>query len=406
MNFSDSERLAAKLDEIGFKSALNDKEADLVFLNTCSVRKSAEDRVWGAVCNFHKPKLYPLEPKVIVTGCMAKRPEVVKKLVGVDIFLDIKDLDRLPQLLKVKPVAKKEVASYFSIKPKYQSAFTAYVPISTGCNNFCSYCVVPYVRGREESRPFDEVVNEVKDLVTKGYKEIWLLGQNVNSYEYDFPKLLQTINKIKGKFWIRFVSSHPKDMSDELIKVIASGGHISEYVHLALQSGDNDILKKMNRKYTRQDFIKLVSKVRKALPSAFIATDVIIGFPTETKEKFNNTVKLFKQVKFDMAYLNKYSPREGTVSYKMKDNVSKAEKKKREQILNKVLGQNALLNNKKMLGKEIEVLIYCHLGNGKYLGHDIGYRAVKVESQNNLIGKFVNVLITKADNFGLDGQLI
>ena len=175
MNFSDSERLATKLDSLGYQPTLNDQEADLIVLNSCSVRQSAEDRVWGMVNNYQKLKKYPKQPKIILTGCMAKRPEIVNKMTGVDIFLDIKNIDQLPKLLKVKSSNKKEVLNYFQIQPKYQSNFTAYMPISTGCNNFCSYCIVPYVRGREFSRPFKEVLNDVEELVQQGYKEIWLL---------------------------------------------------------------------------------------------------------------------------------------------------------------------------------------------------------------------------------------
>jgi tRNA-2-methylthio-N6-dimethylallyladenosine synthase len=406
MNFSDSERIAAKLEEIGYKPASNDKEADLIILNTCSVRQSAEDRVWGAVNNYKKKKFYPRNPKIVITGCITKRKEVVKKMDKVDIFLDIKDLNKLPKLLNQNGVQSKSARDYFQIKPKYQNPFTAYVPIMTGCNNFCSYCIVPYTRGREASRPFQEIKKEIKDLVQKDYKEIWLLGQNVNSYKYDFPKLLNEIDKLPGKFWIRFVSSHPKDMSDDLIKVIAQGGHITPYVHLALQSGDNEVLRKMNRHYMSEDYLRLVKKIRKAIPNVFLATDIIVGFPGETRKQFLNTVKVFKQARFDMAYINKYSPREGTASFRMKDDISKAEKEKRAKELNEILAKIALENNKKLAGRQVEVLIDGRAKDGLCIGKDKSYRSVKVRSGKNLIGQFVRVKIKKAFDYGLEGKLV
>ncbi|HDQ22372.1 MAG TPA: MiaB/RimO family radical SAM methylthiotransferase, partial [Candidatus Uhrbacteria bacterium] len=249
MNYSDAERFAAKLEEIGYQKASDGKKADLIVLITCSVRKSAEDRVYGAINNYRKKKLYPKLKKIILSGCMALRPEVVKKNDKADIFMDIRDLNRLPELLNTKiEQPKNQFESYFFIKPKYQSKFSAYVPIMTGCNNFCAYCVVPYVRGREESRQPEKIIAEVKDLLKNDYKEIFLLGQNVNSYSpkpkiqsskliKDFPDLLEQIAKLPGGFWIRFLTSHPKDLSDKLIKVIAKYNKITKYINLAVQSG-------------------------------------------------------------------------------------------------------------------------------------------------------------------------
>jgi tRNA-2-methylthio-N6-dimethylallyladenosine synthase len=420
MNFSDSERIAGKLEEIGYKSASNDKEADLIILNTCSVRQSAEDRVWGAVNNYKKKKLYPRNSKIIVTGCIAKRKKVVEKMDKVDIFLDIKDLNKLPKLLNQNGIQAKNTNDYFQIKPKYQNSFTAYVPIMTGCDNFCSYCIVPFTRGRETSRPMEEILEEVKGLVKQGYKEIWLLGQNVNSYinherikselktnkGSDFVILLEEINKLPGKFWIRFVSSHPKDMGDNLIKVISHNGHITPYVHLALQSGDNETLRKMNRHYTCEDYLKLVKKIRKAIPDVFLATDIIVGFPGETQKQFLNTVKIFKQARFSMVYINKYSPREGTASFKMKDNVSMAEKDRRAKELNRALSKIALDNNKKLVGRQLEVLIDGRAKDGLYIGKDKSYRSVKIKSEKDLIGQFIRVKIKKAFDYGLEGEIV
>jgi len=417
MNYSDAERAATKLEEIGYKQALNDKEADLIVLVTCSVRKSAEDRVYGAINNYHKKKLYPKLKTIILSGCMANRPEVVKKADKADIFLDIKDLNKLPELLKKKSV-QGEVETYFSLKPKYRSKFTAYVPISTGCNNFCSYCIVPYVRGQEESRQPQDIIDEVRNLLAQGYKEIILLGQNVNSYKppavqnnidfliNDFADLLECLADLPGDFWLSFITSHPKDLSDKLIKVMAKNRKICEYMSLPVQSGDNKILRQMNRKYTVSQYKKLVKKIRKQIPRVAISTDVIVGFPGESRKQFLNTVKLFEDVKFDMAYINQYSPREGTASAKLKDDVSKAEKKEREKELNQILAQTALEINKKLIGKVLDILVYQKGKNDIWLGKTRTFKVVKFKSKDNLLGKFVKVKIIKVESFGLHGYII
>jgi len=417
MNYSDAERAVAKLEELGYKQALNDKDADLILLVTCSVRKSAEDRVYGAINNYHKKKLYPKLKTIILSGCMANRPEVVKKADKADIFLDIKDLNKLPELLKKKSV-QGEVETYFSLKPKYRSKFTAYVPISTGCNNFCSYCIVPYVRGQEESRQPQDIIDEVRNLLAQGYKEIILLGQNVNSYKppavqnnidfliNDFADLLECLADLPGDFWLSFITSHPKDLSDKLIKVMAKNRKICEYMSLPVQSGDNKILRQMNRKYTVSQYKKLVKKIRKQIPRVAISTDVIVGFPGESRKQFLNTVKLFEDVKFDMAYINQYSPREGTASAKLKDDVSKAEKKEREKELNQILAQTALEINKKLIGKVLDILVYQKGKNDIWLGKTRTFKVVKFKSKDNLLGKFVKVKIIKVESFGLHGYII
>jgi len=416
MNYSDAERAAFKLEEIGYKQASNDKDADLILLVTCSVRKSAEDRVYGAINNYHKKKLYPKLKTIILTGCMANRPEVVKKADKADIFLDIKDLNKLPELLKKKSV-QGEVETYFSLKPKYRSKFTAYVPISTGCNNFCSYCIVPYVRGQEESRQPQDIIDEVRNLLAQGYKEIILLGQNVNSYKppavqnnidfliNDFADLLECLADLPGDFWLSFITSHPKDLSDKLIGVMAKNKKICEYISLPVQSGDNEILRQMNRKYTVSQYKKLVKKIRKQIPGVAISTDVIVGFPGESRKQFLNTVKLFEDIKFDMAYINQYSTREGTASAKLKDDVPKVEKKEREKELNQILAQTALEINKKLIGKVLDILVYQKGKNDIWLGKTRTFKVVKFKSKDNLVGKFVKVKIFKAESFGLKGFL-
>ncbi len=314
MNKADSEKIAAVLENKGYKRALDIKKADLVVVNMCSVRQSAVDRVYGLL-----PKIK--EKKSILTGCILKKDR--KKFSKYfDEIIDIKEFTKNKQ--------------------KYSDNIKAFVPIMTGCNNFCAYCVVPYTRGREISRPADEIIYEVKKLVKQGYKEIWLLGQNVNSYsDIPFSKLLRKINSIPGKFWIRFTSSHPKDFSDDLIKAMAECKKVAKYLNLPVQSGDDEILKKMNRPYTVAQYKKLVKKIRSKIPNINLSTDVIVGFPGETKKQFENTVKLFKEIKYDIAYISRYSPRSGTAAAKLKDNVSQKEKKRREKILEKTLKQKS-----------------------------------------------------------------
>ncbi len=343
-NVADSERIVSKLNALGYCKAKDEKRADLIVLNACSVRQTAVNRLYAKV-NKYKNK------KIILAGCLLEPDK--KKLRN-----------------KVSEIWHPD--EYFDIIPDYSHPKAGYVPIMTGCNNFCTYCAVPYTRGREKSRPFKEIVAEVKKLAKKNYEEIWLLGQNVNSYVsknssakalasadnlIKFPDLLRMINAIPSNFKIHFMSSHPKDFSGDLIKAISECKKVSKEIHLPVQSGDNTILKKMNRKYTAEHYKKLVEKIRKKIPEAKISTDIIVGFPGETKRQFQNTVKLCKELKFAKAYIGKYSPRPGTAAAKLKDNVAPLEKKRRWQILNEIA------NAKKFSSFKISKFLTC--GNGK-----------------------------------------
>ena len=420
MNKVDSERLAAFLDDQGFKATPDTKKANVVVINTCGIRQMAEDRVYGLVNTIRK--LNP-KSKIIVAGCLSKRDDVKKRLAGrADIFLPINEMIQLPELLKgeelepkfsLDEVRLKQGEKYLSILPKHEKSFTAYVPIGNGCNNFCAYCVVPYARGREVYRPAQEIIKEVKKLVENGYKEVILIAQNVNSFhdkKYDFPKLLAAVVKIKGDFWVRFSSSHPKDMSDELIKVVGSSDKICAHLHLAVQSGDDKILEIMNRRYTAAHYENLIKKVRAVKPGIAITTDVIVGFPGETKKQFENTAKLFRNIKFDLAYIAQYSPRPGTVSSKMDDNVSREEKKRREEVINNILKKTALDNNQKYLDKEIRVLVEGINKRGKYYGKTSTYQTVLIRSvkkaTRKLTGQFVFVKIKEILPFALEGDLV
>ena len=306
MNKSDSERIATVLENRGHQPAKDEKQADLIVINMCSVRQSAVDRVFNKIKNLKNRK-------VIFTGCILEKD---KKR-----FAEYGEIIKFSDLFKIKP------------KPKYTEG---YIPIMEGCNNFCAYCVVPYTRGKEQYRKEAEIINEAKALIKKGYKKIILLGQNVNSYP-NFPKLLKRVAELSGDFQVTFLTSHPKDFSDELIEVMAKSEKVMKHLNLPVQSGDDEILKKMNRPYTIRQYKNLVKKIREKIPNIKLSTDIIVGFPGETKKQFENTVKLFKEIKFNSAYIAKYSPRSGTAAFKIKDNVPLEEKKRREKVLRNLL---------------------------------------------------------------------
>jgi len=333
MNKSDSERISTILENKGYQSASKENEADLILVNMCSVRQSAVDRVFGFGQKLKKLKALNPKLKTILTGCILKQDKRKFRKKFDEIW---------------------EMKNYFEIAPKCQNRFQTLIPISNGCNNFCSYCVVPYTRGPLICHTHKEILKEVKEVVKKGLnpirnaisngaREIWLLGQNVNDYnspteqKINFAKLLEMVNDIPGDFKIRFMSPHPADFTDELIDVMAKSKKIAKYLNLPVQSGDNEILKKMNRPYTIEQYKNLVKKIRKKIPDINLTTDVIVGFPGETQSQFKNTVKLFKEIKFNLAYIAKYSPRPGTAAFRMKDNVPLKEKKRREKILRELI---------------------------------------------------------------------
>ncbi len=405
MNISDAERVAAVLESAGYKASQDMEKADLIAVTMCSIRQSAVDRVHGLVEKFKKIRKNNPELQTILTGCILKkdRKAFVK---GFDFVVDIRDIKKLPQILKNKESGSR--GDYLSITPKYSSKFSASVPIMTGCNNFCAYCVVPYAREREVSRPAEEIILEIKNLIKSDCKEVWLLGQNVNSYKYkdiNFPKLLKMVNEIPGEFWIRFTSSHPKDFTEEVIDALAIGGKITPYLNLPIQSGDNTVLKHMNRHYTVKEYKEKIKKLRQKIPHIAISTDIIVGFPGETKKQFENTVKLFHDIKYDMAYINKYSQRAGTAAAKMKDNVSWEEKKRREKVLTQVLKETAFEQNKKLVGKETVVLFNENRSNN-YYGKNEHYKTIKVVSKKNILGKLIKVKITKASPFTLEAEIL
>ncbi len=391
MNLSDSERIASLLEQNGYELVSDKNKADLIVVNMCSIRQSAVDRVYGLIPAFERLK----NKKIILTGCILKKDKknLQEKF---NTLVNIKDLPRL-----VTPNSKK---SYLKINPKYSKGYSALIPIMTGCNNFCSYCAVPYTRGKEVSRPDKEILCEIRKSKAK---EIWLLGENVNSYNYkdiNFSELIKRIEKIPGNFWIRFVSPNPKNFSNKLIKTLANCRKYSQHLHLPLQSGDNEILKKMKRPYTVEKYIKIINNLKKEIPSINLSTDAIVGFPGETKKQFSNTKKIFERIKFDMAYISKYSPRPGTVASKIKDDVPREEKNRREKVLTEVLKKTSLENNKKYIGKILTILV-DKMKKDSAFGKSKEYKNVKFKSKNNITGEFIKIKITKAKSFGLEGDI-
>ncbi len=416
LNISDSERIAHLLQSQGYEQALNKNKADLIVVNMCSVRQSAVNRIHGLSLKLQKLKKKNKQLKTILTGCISKKDH--KKFIKIfDLVLNIKSLPQWPKyfeagfLSELWPPLLRQDNQYFKIQPKRISNFSALIPISSGCNNSCAYCIVPFTRGPLICRDHKEIINEVKKAVKNNIKEIWLLGQNVNDYKspanskITFSKLLEMINNINADFWIRFTSPNPKDFSNELINTMAKLKKVTEYLNLPVQSGDNKILKEMNRSYTVKNYKDLVKKIRKKIPDINLSTDVIVGFPSETKSQFQNTVKLFKEMKFDMAYIAKYSPRPHTKALGLKDNISKKEKHIRWLVLTKILEKTALENNKKYVGKEVKVLINKH--EKRFLfGKTRTYKTVKIQSENkSLTGKIIKVKITKDLSWGLEGIL-
>jgi len=403
-NESDAERVTTVLENLGYIKASKESEADLIMVLACSVRQSAIDRIYGLKRKFDAIKKN--QPLItILSGCVLESDK--KKMEKFfDLVFNIKNLSNLPRLLRAKSYKLKAI-SYFQIHPTYKSNFQVYLPITSGCDNFCSYCVVPYVRGRETSVKSKDIVKECQELISKGYKEITLAGQNVNSYKdgkINFPKLLKMVDNIPGDYWLSFATSHPKDMSDELIKVMTKAKHLTPYFHLPIQSGDNQILKAMNRRYTVGHYKKLIKKVRKAIPGIAISTDVIVGFPGETKQQFNNSIKLFKEMKFDMAYISQYSERAGTVAAKLEDNIPKTEKKRRDKVLTQILEKTALANNQKLIGKTVEVLVDKYK-NGFCFGKANSFKNIKFASDVDRTGEIVLIKVTDCYAWGLTGEL-
>ena len=425
MNKSDSERAAALLEKIGYIPASSENEADLIIANMCSVRQSAVNRVLGFGKIFPGLKAKNPNLRTALTGCVLME-DFKKSDKLFDYVLPIKNLAQWPELLKEEkasqPIDRENSdCSYLKMEPKYANKFSVLIPISNGCNNFCTYCAVPYTRGGLVCRDCKDILEEIEKAVKNGAKEIWLLGQNVNDYNcgrVSFAKLLEMINDLPGNFWIRFTSPHPKNFSDEMIAAIARCQKVTPYLSLPIQSGDNEMLKRMNRPYTVDGYKTLVQKIKKAFYSqrqglereVALTTDIIVGYPKETKNQFEETAKLMDNVKYDMAYIAQYSPRPGTVSARTPDNVSKVEKEQRWQHLTEILKRTALAKNKIFVDQVVEVLI-DEQRETLILGKSRHFKTVKIKisketAEKNFVGKFIKAKITKALPWGLEGTLV
>ena len=424
-NVSEGEKIKGILKEIGLTEEETLKNADVIILNSCAIRKKAEDKVFSHLGEILKLKKNNKEKIIGVCGCMVQQNHVKEKLKtnfsSVDLIFGPNVIHKLPEMfyliLKNKKqlvdTSEKEVVVE-NIPIKRKDLVKALVPISYGCNNFCSYCIVPYVKGRERSRDFKTILNEVEDLVKKNYKEIILLGQNVNSYGLDleikngFSKLLFAINSIKGDFRIRFMTSHPKDFTKELVDVISNCSKVCKNFHLPVQSGSDKILKQMNRKYCVKDYLKIIEYVKKTIPNATFSTDIIVGFPGETYEDFKKTLELVKKVCYISIFNFIFSKRKGTKAYSMQDLVSKKEKTKWLEELIKQQQEISFKLNQEYVDKEKVVLFedVFKTDKTKMVGKTEENLLVCCKKDIEKIGKFCNVLIKKANRTILEGEIV
>lgn len=429
MNMSDSTRVRAVLDREGYVWTDNEDEAGLVGILACSVRQKSIDKVYSRIYKWNKLK----NRKNLVTflsGCILP-VDKEKFLKLFDVVFPMSELNQFPDMLRqygvVTPAAlrtmeaslelNKSIGEFWQVAPHYNSSFEAFVPIQNGCDKFCTFCAVPYTRGREVSRPSKEILEEIESLVENDYKSITLLGQNVNSYGLDkkgleraFPQLLEAIGEYglkSGKeFWVYFTSPHPRDMSDEVIDVIARYPNLAKQIHLPLQSGDDKVLIRMNRKHSVEKYRKIVGKIRDTIPHATLFTDIIVGFTGETEEQFENTIRAFDEFRFNMAYIAQYSQRPGAASSRWADDIPHEIKKARFHRLTEVLQKYSQEMNRKMIGKEYRVLVTGKDRKPGYLsGLTEGRIVLRFPSEDeDLIGRFIDVKIKSATPFSVEGD--
>jgi len=430
MNLSDGERIHTVLKEMGLTRAASEEKAQLVGIIACSVRQKAIDKVYNQVARWNRSK----DKRNLVTfisGCILPddRDRFLKLF---DMVFPMSEVQELPEMIKsfgvVTPASldlgskgipkNDQIFSLWNIQPDYQSEFEAFVPIQNGCDKFCTFCAVPYTRGREVSRPSKEIVEQVGDLIRRNFKTITLLGQNVNSYgldkkggEINFAQLLKEIGAMalqSGKeCWIYFTSPHPRDMSTEVIEVIATYPNLANQIHLPLQSGDDKVLVKMNRNYSVERYREIVHTIREKLPAATLFTDIITGFTGESEKQHHSTLEAMKEFRFNMAYVAQYSPRPGAASYRWEDTVSKEVKKQRLFELNQILAETASRFNQKLIGKTVRVLV---TGSGRKPGYLKGLTEGKINirfqaTQNGLTGQFVELKVVGSNGLSLEGEM-
>ncbi len=445
MNEDDSLQMANLLERMGYRQVTLAEEADIVLLNTCSVRDKPERKVMSKLGELKALKKTKDNLIIGVCGCMAQRAgeEIVRRAPHVDMVIGTSQISDLPQLISRVQTGEKPI---FALDlPKRNGCITPakpnriinnislkhFVPIMYGCNNFCAYCVVPFTRGPERSRPIEDIVAEVKELVSHGCREVTLLGQNVNSYgrlnlqeeeifggeqgeqksadcSNDFPALLEHLNAIEGLWRIRFTTSHPKDLSDRLINAIAKLPKVCEHLHLPIQTGDNEILRAMNRHYTVEHYISLVEKIRKAVPQVALTTDIMVGFPGETEEQFQNTLNAVKIIRFDGAFMFAFNPRPGTSAADMPNQVDSKTKQRRLMELINLQNQITLERNEEEVGRKFEVLVEgpSWKDASKLMGYTRTNKAVVFQGDHKLSGTLVTVVATRAHPWGFTGELI
>ena len=421
MNVSDSELVESVLIKEGYRSIDSPSSADLLFINTCSIREHAEDKVHSLLGRYNLLKKNKPSMIIGVLGCMAQslKHDILENKPYVDIVLGPDSYRRLPELINRHKVNNKSLVDtqlsrfevYDDLFPSRKEGVNAWITIMRGCDKFCTFCIVPFTRGRERSRSIQGIVDEVKNAVCNGFSEVTLLGQNVNSYNYNgknFSILLESVAKISGLKRIRYTSPHPQDISLELLDVMGNYDNICNSIHLPLQSGSNRILKRMNRTYTRNHFIELATNIRKKLPNAGISTDIIVGFPGETEENFLNTLRVMEEVKFDSAFTFKYSPRKGTKALEYEDHVSENVKQKRLEDVISLQKSHTVLRNQYFIGKIEYVLIEkeSKRNSSKWAGRTDSNKWVIFDKENANIKDIVSVLITQSKDITLHGKIM
>jgi len=414
MNEHDTEVMKGILEQMGYTSTEDRRIADVILLNTCAIRENAEDKVFGELGHLKHLKIEKPDLILGVCGCMSQEESVVGRILQKHAFVDVifgtHNIHRLPNLLQNAMFSKEMVVEVWSKEgdiienlPKKREGMRAWVNIMYGCDKFCTYCIVPYTRGKERSRRPEDVIAEVRDLARQGFKEITLLGQNVNAYgkdfedrEYRFGDLMDDIHKIDIPR-IRFTTSHPRDFDDHLIEVLAKSGNLVEHIHLPVQSGSTEVLKRMSRKYSRETYLELVRKIKQAIPDVVLTTDIIVGFPGETDEQFEDTMTLVKEVGFAFAYSFIYSPREGTPAAGMEDNIPVEVKKERLYRLNELIADLARESNEQLKGQVIEVLVEGESKNNSNVlsGRTRTNKLVHFEGPKEWIGEFIHVKVTE-----------
>jgi len=426
MNEEDSEKLSGMLKRLGYSKTEDREKAKIIIFNTCCVRENAELKVYGNLGRLKKQKAENPDLIIAVCGCMMQQKgvaeELIKKYPFVDIIFGTHNSYKFPEYLnRVKQENKsiieimdKEEGIVEGIPVDRESCTKAFVTIMYGCNNYCTYCIVPYVRGRERSREPEKIIDEIKGLVAEGYKEVTLLGQNVNSYgkeleqKVSFAELLVKINEIPSLERVRFMTSHPKDLTEEVIEAISNCDKLCEQIHLPVQSGSSRILNKMNRHYDREIYLDLIKMIKKRIPGVAISTDIIIGFPGETEDDFLETLSLVKEVEFDSAYTFIYSKRKGTPAFSLKDQITDEVKHERFNRLVEVVNYCSRKKNQEYEGKTVEVLVEGLSKNdeNKIMGRTRSGKLVNFPGAPGDVGKLINVKIVKANSFSLVGEEI